>query len=84
MRATVWAGGVVGLVAVGLRGVSFGLSVAAALDFFGQPGLGGGDALVGAGAGGVYWWVHGGPEAQVRSIRRPATTSEIRSRLAGL
>lgn len=37
-----------------MGGVAFGLGVAAALDFFGQPGLGGGDALVGAGAGGVY------------------------------
>jgi hypothetical protein len=47
-------GGVVGLLAVSLRGVAFGLGVPAALDFFGKPGFGGGNALVGAGAGGVY------------------------------
>jgi hypothetical protein len=47
-------GGVVGLVAVGACGVAFGFCVAAALDLFGEAGLCGGDALVGAGARGVH------------------------------
>jgi hypothetical protein len=47
-------GGVVGLLAVGACGVAFGLGVPAALDLFGKPRLGRGDALVGAGAGGVH------------------------------
>jgi hypothetical protein len=34
--------------------VAFGRGVPAALDLFGEAGFGGGDALVGAGAGGVY------------------------------
>jgi hypothetical protein len=47
-------GGVVGLLAVGVCGVAFGLGVSAALDLFGKAGLGGGNALLGTGARGVH------------------------------
>ena len=47
-------GGVVGLLTVGVRGVALGLGVPAALDLFCKAGFSRGNALVGAGAGGVY------------------------------
>ena len=47
-------GGGVSLLAVGLRDAPLGLGFAAALDLFGKPGFGGGDALFGAGAYGVH------------------------------
>lgn len=46
MRAMALGGGFVGLLSVGLSLVTVGLGVAAALDFFGKPGLGGSSALV--------------------------------------